>query len=206
MVGRSERGLTLAGAGLGLVLVLGAFSLGRTDNLSGTASDQGNDPLRLWMAVLEAAPYALAIAATLLAADRPAVRASMLLAIVLPAAVAALITFFVLLPPFVLLAIAAAIAVRRSLSGPTRALLLPGLAAVTITVAWFASLLVTEAIQAFSFRCVDFEDRAGMCQSEYLLTAPAASVAFALLAVAGLSAVLVLRPRVSGSPRANAAV
>lgn len=203
MVGRWERRLTLTGAGLGLALVLGAFSLAVTAAVTRSASDWRHDPLRLWMAALGAAPYALAIAATLLAADRPAVRAAMLLAIVLPAAAAALITYLVLMPPFVLLAIAATVAVRRSFSGPLRALALPALAAVTITAAWFASFLAMFATE--DERCRTFADGGWTCQSD-VVTAPEALAAFALLAVAGLSAALVLWPRASGGPRANAAV
>lgn len=202
MVGRWERRLTLTGAGLGLALVLGAFSLAMTAAVTGSASDWRHDPLRLWMAALGAAPYALAIAATLLAASRPAVRAAMLLAIALPAAAAALITYLVLLPPFVLLAIAAGVALRRSLSGPLRTLALPGLAAMTITAAWFGSLLAMFATQ--DERCWTFAGGV-RCQSD-IVTAPEALAASALLAVAGLSATLVLRRRASSGPRANAAV
>ena len=191
MIGRWERRLTLTGAGLGLALVTVGFVLASGSAIEDSSDDWRRDPLRLSLAVIAAAPYVLAIVASRVGSRRPGARAAMLLAILLPAAAAAMITYLVLLPSFALLAAATVIALRRSWPGRFRRAVLPALAAATITLAWFASFFVLFAIE--DERCWTLGNVGWTCTSD-IVTAPEALAAFVLLALAGAVAALVLWP------------
>lgn len=203
MIGRWERRLTLTGAGLGLALVGLGFLLASGSAIEDSDDHWRRDPLRLALAAIGVAPYALAIAASRAASSRPGARAAMLLAILLPAAAAAMISYLVLLPSFVLLAGATMIALRRASPGRFRRAVLLALAAVTITLAWFASFLVLFAIE--DERCWTLANGGLTCSSD-VVTAPEALAALTLLVAAGAVATLVLWLAARGGRRPSTAL